>query len=433
MPGWLPSRESPCLRVSLLICFTLLVCLRLPEVVLHGRFWAEEGRVFYVRAATMPWPKALFDPFAGYLNLVASAAAIIARWISPLEYAPWITTTIGLAIQCCPAILLISSKDDWLRPRAVLIASLLLVGLPPLCEEIWLQTLGSQFQLTLCCVLILGLDLPRSGGAWFRGTLLFLAPLSGPSAIAVLPLFLVRAVVDRSPGRLYQALPLGLGTAIQLGFFYAHEPGRMYGIAPTILACVIFIKQLVVPLIGKTAGIHESEIIQMDLATHHYPWLPVSATLIAFLSFAAILIRQRIAVAYWFFASGCLLAWVSYYGAINGGQNLLLIGNDERYSFLPEVLSALSLLALAASQLRPFRQSAARWSITLCARILVVWLLLVGVEDAASPLLASAEGPSWLAEIAIWRKDHTHRIAIWPAGWFMTLGAANDCQSNSIL
>jgi hypothetical protein len=30
-------------------------------------------------------------------------------------------------------------------------------------------------------------------------------------------------------------------------------------------------------------------------------------------------------------------------------------------------------------------------------------------------------GPDWRREVALWRLDHAHEIAIWPSGWTMTL------------
>lgn len=178
------------MRLLLVVAFAVVLFLRMPDV-LYGRLWAEEGKIFFARAAAMPWFSALLLPYGGYLNLVANAAPIIAWHTVPLEYAPWVTTGIGLIFQCCPAIILVCSRDEWLRPRWSLIAALLIIATPPMVSEVWLQSLHSQFHLALCCALILALDAPQKRLAWFGGVLLFLAPLCGPAASGLLPLWLL--------------------------------------------------------------------------------------------------------------------------------------------------------------------------------------------------------------------------------------------------
>jgi len=34
--------------------FALLIIMRMPEIIIKGRFWAEEGTVFFQRAWVMP-------------------------------------------------------------------------------------------------------------------------------------------------------------------------------------------------------------------------------------------------------------------------------------------------------------------------------------------------------------------------------------------
>ena len=76
------------------------------------------------------------------------------------------------------------------------------------------------------------------------------------------------------------------------------------------------------------------------------------------------------------------------------------------------MLAALALLALAAEATTP-----ERW----LARATVAWLIVVGALNLHSPHAYITKGPDWLKEVAIWRTDHTHKLAIWPTGWTMTL------------
>jgi hypothetical protein len=98
----------------------------------------------------------------------------------------------------------------------------------------------------------------------FRRVMLLLGPLSGPAAAAVLPLFALRAAVDRSRARAVQACILGIGVAVQLAFFYSAVPVRSYSMEPSLLLSVIFARHVVVPLLGRSgasdfvANLHET-------------------------------------------------------------------------------------------------------------------------------------------------------------------------------
>ena len=80
-----PSPEQtglrPWLVIMLLVVFGLLVCARMPMIVVDGRLWAEEGNHFFESAWCMAPGSALFVSFGGYLNLVANAASVAARWM----------------------------------------------------------------------------------------------------------------------------------------------------------------------------------------------------------------------------------------------------------------------------------------------------------------------------------------------------------------
>ncbi len=411
MTGWSRTFERPLVRICLVTFFAILLFARMPAV-LHGRLWAEEGRVFYEHAASMPPWRALFLPYAGYLNLAANAAPVLARALVPLEDAPWIITCVGLLLQCCPAVLLVCARVPWLQPPLVRIAALLLIAVAPQVEEVWLQTLHSQFHLALCAALILALDIPQRRLAIFGGVLLFLGPLCGPPACVMAPLFLARAVTDRSWARLAQTCAVGAGAALQVLLFYSHQSGRAYGIGPILLLCIIYIKQIVLPLLGAKIAVAATAQLQARIAAHLFPWRAVTVSLTLFAAICAALLRGRQAASIWLFLAACCTGWIGYYGAIGDKLLILLVGAGGRYVFLPEVLASLAVLALASASPRP-----ERW----LARAAVAWLLVVGVCDLRSVDSFIKTGPEWHQEVAVWRQDHTHPIAIWPGGWVMNL------------
>ena len=127
----LRTRPSNHLVVAVLLLCALLVCARMPNIVIEGRFWAEEGNVFFHNAWTLPPLRALFTSYAGYLNLATNAATLAARWLLPLRLAPYLTILVGLLGQLCAPLLLLTARDAWLGPTWRRIVAVLLVLLVP--------------------------------------------------------------------------------------------------------------------------------------------------------------------------------------------------------------------------------------------------------------------------------------------------------------
>jgi hypothetical protein len=396
----------------LLFLFAVLVLLRMPHI-LSGRFWAEEGPIFFARAWTLPPWQALWLPYGGYLNLVANAAALAARWLVPLRDAPYVTITTGLLFQLLPPALLLTAPDPWLRPRAVRLTGLLLLLFLPASEEIWLQTLHCQFELLLCCALILALDVPpaRSAAGWFRLSLLALAPLCGPLSIVLVPLFFARAAIDRAWPRLLQAAVLTAAGAVQVLGFLSTPPGRVYALHPLIDLSVVTLKHLAIPFLGIAAAERVNAALHAAFDTGHVPVLAVILPLVVFPIFAGFLLRRGLAApGIWLFAAAAIIAGASYFGAIGGPTTLLDVLAAQRYAVVPQLLLELALLSLASR--------------SRVAQLLIAWLLVVGVSNYWNQAPTGSHGPSWRQEVAAWQADPSHVLQIWPRGWAMRLSRA---------
>lgn len=398
----LAARPGPLL---LLLSFALLVCIRMPQVTLEGRLWAEEGTVFLRNALTLPWQQALFKEFGGYLNIVANGAGLLAADLVPLEWAPRVTFAIALAFQMCPPVLLVTSRAEWLQRPFVLPMALLLVLCPAAGQEIWLNTIHSQFHLALCAGIILALE-PRSGAVGgFRAGLLLLAPLSGPASIAVLPLYLVRLALLRPRPALVETAALVCGAALQLGLFYSSS-ARPLGIAPGILAAVICAKHVILPFLGFPFTRWALKGVSAALEAGAVPYAMIAVTLIAGAATAfAVLKRGRVEPAFLFLA-GALIAVVAYTGGLGAGPQFVHALFGARYAYVPQVLFALGLLCLAAT---------GEDRLAKVARVLCFWLIVVGsVDYAFVHVRMFSTGPNWAAQVAQWRHDPTHVIAVWP-------------------
>ena len=411
-------------KIGLGILFAALICLRLPNVVWNGRFYAEEGEFFFAYAWHMPWDRALFHPFGGYLNIVASGSTLLLErmvkggWIS-LENAPYFTEGVALLFQVCPGVLILASRAAWLGSRWARLLALVLIATPPLTEQIWLHTLHSQFHLALCAALILATD---TGGALglraFRIVLLILGPLCGPPAIVLTPFFVLRTLLDRSRERAVQTAALGLASLAQLAFFFTPNGERGYHIDPTVLASVVSVRHIALPLLGPVLSASLAHPLQSLLEAGGFPWAAGLTPVLVFGGLAqAALARWREAPA-WLLIPGMTLAVVSYYGAIHGGVRLLALDWATRYSYVPQALVGLALLAFAAS----YKGAPSKVFLALA-----VWIAFIGASSYFRPLGSLREGPDWRAEVAAWRADPQHRLASWPkAYWLIDLAPTDE-------
>jgi hypothetical protein len=397
----------------LLAVFAMLVCLRMPQIILTGRFWAEEGRYFFHDAWTQPPLQALFFDFGGYLNLAANGATLAARWLMPLPLAPYLTITVALLVQLCAPLLLLTARDAWLQPAPARLAALALILFVPDSEEVWLQTLHCQFHLALACAIILVLRPEQGWRRIFRLALLFLAPLCGPTVIALLPLFIFRTYLDRSRPMAAQSGALAAGTAIQLVLFLHAVPGRAYTLNPFIYACIATIRHLDAPFLGIPYAERASQAIRARLAAGHMPLKASALPFLVFGPYALVTwIYRRRSPAIWLFSGFVLIAGVSYFGAVGGSGLLMMTRTDGRYIFVPQALLALSVLALAAC-LDGWRAAVA-W-------VFVAWLIGIGAVEYIRPTPFISEGPAWRPEVAIWQADPSHKLQIWPPGWTLEL------------
>jgi hypothetical protein len=400
----LPEAVWP--TVLLLLVYAAAVSVRMPQILLKGRFWAEEGAIYFLNGRNLSWYDALIAVHTGYLNLAASIGTLLAARLVPIEAAPWVSTGFAMLIQLCPPLLLLTSRASWLRSgRAKAAALLLLLSATP-SAEVWLNTITSQFHLAVATALILALPLRDGPTRWFQSGLLVLAPFSGPTSSVLAPLFILRAYVDRSRQRLEQGALLGCVGAVQLVMILLHpEPSREIGITPRLLALVIYVKQLLLPLLGTVRTETLTHDLIRDMLAGRSLWMPLllSATWMTAIVLAAW--QSRVSEARWLVAAGAVLMAASYFGALGQHIDLLLATFGDRYSYAPMALFNLALLAVALGA-RGWLQGAA--AVVLCV---ILW---TGMHEYFSPPRMMQDGSSWWEEIARWHADPAYRVQFWP-------------------
>ena len=109
-----------------------------------------------------------------------------------------------------------------------------------------------------------------------------------------------------------------------------------------------------------------------------------------------------------------VLSFVSCCGAI-GCEHVKSImiqtGCGQRYYYVPNIIFLLLILRVVGD----------RCGRGMVATVVLVLSIGLGMAEYKDTLIRSADWPNWKQEVQTWRKKPRHRIAIWPAGWYVEL------------
>jgi hypothetical protein len=328
-----------------------------------------------------------------------------------------VTAAVALLVQLLPPALLLVGEIPWLRhPRRrplELIAALALLLAPPGVSEIWLNTATSQFHLMLCVGIVLGSEARTGRAGLLQCGCVALAALSGPGPTFAAPLFLLRALLDRSAVRGVQAALLSVGAVLQIAtHFYAPPSIRQIGMGPGVLVAVIYIKHLLLPLLGNAVATRLTAGYPDVLMAGLWPRRATVAVVLAFgaLFVAAFRVDRRHAL--WFALCGALMAVLSYTGAIGAKSLYLMPTYGARHAYAPSVLFGLAVLGLCARS-GPY--------VRLPAALVLACLLVTGATSYFDVPTGIENGPDWREQAAAWRQHPDQPLLIWPNGWLMRL------------
>jgi len=399
-------------RAGFILLLFLAIAVRIPKVWVEGRFWAEEGAVFFSKAWNTTWWEALLSPHANYLNLAGNIAGLLAVHLSTLPAAPYVSTTVAIVIQCLPGVLLVASHERWLQNRLVVLVALMVMVFAPVPEELWATSAASYNHLALCAALILALEIRTGVVGIIHGGLLLLAALSGPAPWVLVPLYALRAALDRSRPRALQGLALLAGATIQLVFFSSLGE-RDPGMSPSLFGAIVMAKHVLVPLLGHKLAVAPIAALLSEFQAGHGPLWPLLLVVILFSTVVTIAAFRPRAPSLWLLLASAALAGVGYLGAIDPKISLLHTFAGGRHAFAPQMLIGLALLS---------------WTVVHAGRLRVMsgfvlgWIVLVGGYNYVVPTSTIfTTGPNWRLEVAHWRNDPERPLQIWPTGWSMRL------------
>jgi len=178
-------------KVLLFLGLVLLMIYRSPSLLIEPRFYAEEGSIYFSYAYSHSWLSNLFSIHLGYYSLLNNIGTCIATTVTPLKYAPFITTYISFLIQLSPFILIIWGSsyffDNYIKKTVIC-----LIILFSTTGDIWLNLISCQYHLSLAVFLLLIQDTDSAGVSkkWFNRLFLFMASLTGVLACFLTPAFI---------------------------------------------------------------------------------------------------------------------------------------------------------------------------------------------------------------------------------------------------
>ena len=203
------------------------------EFLPTGRFWAEEGVIFYPGICTQEFFSGLFFVFNNHLELFTNIGVYISTLV-PFMFAPLISTLFSIIIWLTVFVFMFINRESLdVKKRHVYLIFLASMGVPQ-SSEVWANTINLHFVfLLLNAVILLS---PAQGGklAVFSAILVFFCGLSGIPANFIAPLYIVSAALEKNWGRSLQALAISLSCFIQLFLLYKSGYSNDRGISPSI-------------------------------------------------------------------------------------------------------------------------------------------------------------------------------------------------------
>lgn len=349
-----------------MVAFALLMFLRRPDAFLNPQFWAEDAVVFHDQAVQSGWGS-LARSSAGYLHTLPRLVALpVCRWVdAAIQPAAFNYAAVAIAALVLAQL----GTERWSGPSPVMLA--VAVVLAPQAGEILANLTNVQWITALGLVFAALVPPPASGpGKALEASALFLVALTGPFAVALAPLFLVRCW-RFGAGAGWSAALVILADAIQmLAFQRAILP------PPPALALQ---QHSWAEILGLR--LFAQQFAPIDLTTLSGSLLVAIACVgVGVISLAALYPGGNRAIRTSLLAAAALLELAVVY-RMNGERDVLMgAGNGPRYFFDARILLVWLVLVTA------FTQDLPRW-LRAVAAVFVAGALAVGVADFRIPPL----------------------------------------------
>ncbi len=418
---WLDWLGSPA-RLFTLAMVAFVV--RAPGLLLHPRFWAEEGTFYFAHAYGHSfWDAITYIPpqIPYYLFLTNLGVALAGR--VPIEWAPLITSLFAMVVQFLPVALIVWSRSELFNANARKACGVLLVLLAPSGWELWLTTTGLQFWCALIAALIL-LDVAGPVGRWGKVislALLAICGLTGLIACFLTPLFILSALLRRRWLQFAQAAVLIGCCLFHLSILVTHTQGisqnRFSQLDLNTFVSIVWTRALVLPFLGPDIarvlgfGLRTTrsfDAIKLYAITWLLIALGIGAVVLLYRKVERTLTNLLLA------GSALMLLVMSVVLALGQKSGLIMYPASSRYFYVPNVLLLMLMLNYVVEP--------ERIKVSCRLRSLILFFAIgMSILYFPSSTLSSPQSPRWSAEAAKWRKDPGYAMEIWPKDWYVRL------------
>lgn len=225
-----------CLYIGILL-------LRSPDILIRGRYFAEEGSYWWNHSLSNDWVSELFfvGPLTGYLLLNANLQIVVAGHL-PIQLGPLWTAWSSVGLAALPALFVWFARPDWMQRRWAAIGSVgLLLAPPVVTSEAFGNSINSQVYLGLAAIVILvfGINCKSTPIILLVISIVTLGALSGWYTAVLAPLFILRALIrHRTHVDIALAVATTFGLVVQVGVFLHMRsqdllwPGKVSALPP---------------------------------------------------------------------------------------------------------------------------------------------------------------------------------------------------------
>ena len=403
-PAYASAAVSPWGLCAVFLAFAFW---KSPAIFIDPRFWAEEADYYFARCLHATAAACLTTLHEnGSFQSVANVGAYLATLV-PLERAPAVTTYLTLLLHLAIIVQLAGFVRTYrIGPSgAVLLAAAF--ALLPQTVEIWMTATNAQW-LTGVSALFL-LLMPSETLARHRVA----APIwslfcvtSGAPACVLAPLFILRALRERSGCLIAMAAVFALGAAVQLYLCLSFGVPRPLSPEFDTLVLPVVMQTILAPLLsGDAVNLIAPGVRGPDHAIAAIAMVAVSLALLGSAIYAARSAPRTAGVGLLVLAWG-LVSFVQSFGSLDPTPNISgYVGG--RYFFLGAVSFCL-LIGIGTT-------ARERWIRTVATATLACIVLAGFVASRTSgwSRLVS-RGPSWSQQVRACQPGTTCKVAIRP-------------------
>lgn len=424
-------------KLIISVVVVLLNILRCPQLLLSPRFFAEEGTVYFSEAFHNTFLGNIFSAHFGYYTLYNQIATSLAT-LTPLEYAPFVTTSMSLVLQSGISVYILWGDLpilDTMARRSVMAIAVPLLAWP----GHWLTVIGAQCWLGVgAFFLLLGSDHGKNLYNYgLKVCYLLLAGLTGVVSCFLLPAFILRAIKEKSlksggyvailmfcfTVHAFVLLKAILSSSSEIATrFVSNSFSEILGKSVVYEFAIPFTGRKVFeiqPVVYSGSRIREAieNIFGVSIFVSDLFMIPVMVGVAVILLTVAIFWQNRLKLEAQLIGVALVSVTVlSNFCSVNSA-------GGPRYYFLPSLM--LLTLYVCVKGLRYPRPIAFTAVLIVCSTLVANGLEYRSVmrKQAYNPCY-----PDWREELVLWQSSPSYQINIWPSSWKMNLDKSVICS-----